>query len=157
MTVEIRPERADHPEAIALIEELDGALGPLYPAASRHGFSVAKLLAQGVDLFVLRDDGVPAACGGILYLDDARDGTRFGEVKRMYVRPAFRGRGHARRILAHLEAHAAERGVNVLRLETGIHQVEAIQLYEGAGYGYVAAFPPYEDDPLSRYLEKRLD
>lgn len=152
--ITIGQERPDTPDATALIEELDGVLGPLYPDESRHGFSVSRLIDQGVDFFVVRVDGRAAACGGVL--DTADGDLRFGEVKRMYVRPAFRGMGLARRVLAHIEEHARARGIGVLRLETGIHQVEAIGLYQSAGYGFVAAFPPYVDDPLSRYLEKRL-
>ena len=47
-------------------------------------------------------------------------------------------------------------GVDVLRLETGIHQAEAIGLYERVGFTRIAAFGPYVDDPLSRYYELRL-
>ncbi|MEI7742772.1 MAG: GNAT family N-acetyltransferase [Chloroflexota bacterium] len=154
MTVCVGPERPDHPDAAALIGELEALLAPEYPDESRHGLSVDQLLAQGVELLVLRDDGVPAACGGLLVVPD--DEPPYGEVKRMYVRPAFRGRGHAKRILAQLEERAAVQGIAVLRLETGIHQREAISLYERMGYRMRGRFGPYREDPLSRYLEKRL-
>lgn len=154
MSVVVAQERADHPDAVALIDELEGVLAPAYPAESRHGLSVEQLLAQGVRFFVLRDDGVPAACGGILVVRD--DTPPYGEVKRMYVRPAFRGRGHAKRILAALEGAAREAGLAIVRLETGIHQVEAIALYEGLGFVQRGPFGPYREDPLSRFLEKEV-
>jgi putative acetyltransferase len=53
-----------------------------------------------------------------------------------------------------LEAHARSRGARVVRLETGIRQPEALALYRRRGYGYVPAFPPYDPDPLSVFMEK---
>ena len=155
MAVVIARERPDAPDARRLILELEGHLEPRYPAASRHGFSVERLIAEGVDFFVLRSDGEAAACGGILFVDD--DGEAYGEVKRMYVRPAFRGSGLGKAILERLESHALERGVTMLRLETGIHQVEAIGLYERMGFRPIGPFGPYVDDTLSIFLERRLD
>ena len=155
MAVTILPERPDHPDAVALILELEEVLAPLYPAASRHGFSVDRLIAQGVDFVVLRSDGNPVGCGGLLFVDK-EDGEPYAEVKRMYVRPCSRGAGHARAILDHLAARAMDRGVSILRLETGIHQVAAIRLYERWGFTRIDAFGPYVDDPLSRYYERRL-
>src|SRR5262249_51812858 len=62
------------------------------------------------------------------------------EVKRMWVAPTVRGTGLGRRLLAELEARAAERGVVTLRLETNQAVREAISLYRSAGYREVAAF-----------------
>jgi ribosomal protein S18 acetylase RimI-like enzyme len=154
MAVVIAEEAPDSADARRLILELEAHLTPRYPAASRHGFSVERLLAEGVDFFVLRSDGEAAACGGVLFVDAAEP---YAEVKRMYVRPAFRGRGYGRRILEHLADHARARGVELLRLETGIHQVEAIGLYERAGFRRIGPFGPYREDPLSLFLERRLD
>ncbi|HKV11973.1 MAG TPA: GNAT family N-acetyltransferase, partial [Thermoanaerobaculia bacterium] len=55
-----------------------------------------------------------------------------------------------------LEDHARAHGVNLLRLETGIHQQEAIRLYEEWGFYRIPPFGPYTDDPVSRCYEKRL-
>ena len=151
MTVAITEERPDTPDASALIEELDLHLGQLYPVESRHGFSVEKLLRDGVAFFVTRDRGHAAGCGGVLLV-----GREYAEIKRMYVRPAFRGRGLARLMLDHLVAHARGRGLTVIRLETGIHQREAIALYERSGFRRIAPFGPYREDPLSRCYETVL-
>lgn len=151
MPASIAQERPDSPDATALIAELDAQLDVLYPSESRHGYSVDKLLAQGVAFFVLREDGVPVACGGVQIY-----GGRYGEVKRMYVRDAYRGRGYAKRVLEHLEEYTLSQGVTLLRLETGIHQVAAISLYEGAGFTSIPPFGEYEEDPLSRFYEKVL-
>jgi ribosomal protein S18 acetylase RimI-like enzyme len=152
--VEIATESPDSPDARLLIEALEAHLASRYPATSRHGFSVERLVAEGVDFFVLRTDGQAAACGGILFVNER--GDWYGEVKRMYVSPEHRGAGFGKRILGHLGGHAIERGVYRLRLETGIHQVEAIGLYEASGFQRIGPFGPYVEDPLCAYFEKAL-
>src|SRR5438445_4916543 len=97
MSAIITPERPDSADAVGLIAELDAHLEPLSPRESRHGYSVAKLIAQEVAFFVLRNNNTPAGCGGIQLF-----GTAYGQLKRMYVRPQFRGLGFGRLLLNHL-------------------------------------------------------
>lgn len=150
MAVIITRERPDTADAIVLITELEAHLAPRYPAASRHGFSVAQLLAEAVPFFLLRDNGTPASCGGIQLV-----GSAYGEIKRMYVRPQFRGLGYGQRMLTHLTDYALAHGVTLLRLETGIHQQAAIALYERMGFRRIPPFGAYQDDPLSLFYEKQ--
>ena len=147
----ITSERPDTVEAQALIQELEGELAPFYPSESRHGYSIERLLAEGVAFFLIREEGVPAGCGGVKLV-----GREYGEIKRMYVRPQFRGLGLARQMLDHLADHAKNQGIRVLRLETGIHQRDAIRLYEGMGFQRIPPFGEYKEDPLSRFYEKHI-
>jgi ribosomal protein S18 acetylase RimI-like enzyme len=151
MAAIITPERPDSADAVVLITELEAHLESLYPAVSRHGYSVEKLLAQAVAFFVLRDNGTPAGCGGIQLF-----GAEYGELKRMYVRPQFRGLGFGKLLLDHLTEYARAQGVGLLRLETGIHQTAAIALYERMGFQRIPPFGPYFEDPLSLCYEKRI-
>jgi len=151
MPTEIVAERPDTPDASQLIAELEAVLNPLYSPESRHGLSVERLLREAVAFFVTRRDGLPAGCGGVQLF-----GTEYGEVKRMYVRSQFRGLGLGRLMLDHLAAYCQQRGVSLLRLETGIYQVEAIGLYERYGFQRVAPFGNYRVDPVSLCYEKRL-
>jgi len=144
-------ERPDTPDATALIAELEAYLEPLYARESRHGYSVKKLIAEGVAFFLIRDDGVSVGCGGIQLM-----GTEYGETKRMYVRPECRGKGFAKLMLDHLAEYARSHEVGTLRLETGIHQHAAIALYEQRGFQRIRPFGEYKDDPLSRFYEKRI-
>jgi GNAT superfamily N-acetyltransferase len=149
--VEIVDARPDSEAAQELIEELEAALSAVYPAESRHGYSVEKLLRQGVAFFVIRYNGEPAGCGGVqLY------GTEYGELKRMYVRPQFRGMGLGKLMIAHIEKYAREQSVRLLRLETGVHQLAAIGLYEQSGFKSIGPFGEYHDDPLSLFYEKAM-
>ncbi len=150
MPFAIRRERPDTGEASRLIAELEAALAPHYPVESRHGYSVEKLLREDVHFFVLRAGPLPAACGGIQFYAD------FGELKRMFVRPQFRGRGFGRAVLVQLEAHARAQGRDVIRLKTGIHQHDAIRLYDRGGFVRIPPFAPYSEDPLSLFFEKTL-
>lgn len=150
--ITIVEEPPDTVDATQLITELESVLAPLYQVESRHGFSVDKLIREGVAFFVTRYDGVPAGCGGIKLF-----GSEYGEVKRMYVRPEFRGHGLGKQMLNHLAAYTTQHGITVLRLETGIHQTEAIGLYEKFGFQRIPPFGDYFDDPVSLCYEKRLD
>jgi len=151
MAAVIKAESPDHPDAVTLIGELQSHLGSLYPIESQHGFSVQKLIDQKVAFFVLRADGRPAGCGGVMIV-----GKEYGELKRMYVRPEFRGGGFGRLLIDHLANHARMQGVTLLRLETGIHQKAAIRMYENAGFRPIAPFGPYFSDPLSQCFERAL-
>lgn len=152
MPATITPEAPDSAAALLLIGELETHLASLYPRESRHGLSVEQLRAENVPFFVLRtDDGTPAGCAGVKLF-----GTEYAEVKRMYVRPQFRGHGFAKALLQHLEAYTREHGVTCLRLETGIYQTEAIGLYERLGFQQIPPFGTYTNDPLSLCYEKRL-
>jgi putative acetyltransferase len=151
MTTTITQERPDTVDAQALIAELEGELAPLYPSESRHGYSVEQLLAEGIAFFLIRENDAPAGCGGVKFF-----GTEYGEIKRMYVRPQFRGLGLAKRMLNHLADYARSYGVGILRLETGIHQHAAIHLYEGTGFQRIPPFGEYKEDPLSRFYEKHI-
>jgi putative acetyltransferase len=147
--VETRPDSAD---AVQLITELDAHLHPhLYPPESRHAFSIDKLVREGVAFFIADYGGKPAGCGGLKLF-----GSEYGEIKRMFVRPAYRGFGLAKAILNRLAEYAQQRQVNVLRLETGIYQTEAIGLYERCGFERRPPFGDYKDDPMSVYYEKVL-
>ncbi len=152
MTTIIVPEKPDTADARMLIDELEQHLAPFYPATSRHGYSVEKLIQQGVAFFVARQDGIPAGCGGAQFF-----GTEYGELKRMFVRSQFRGLGLAKLMLEHLEHYTREHHIHLLRLETGIHQKEAIGLYERMGFQNIPPFGDYVDDPLSKFFEKKIN
>ena len=156
-SVTIRREHPATEAASELIAELDSYLSPLYPQESQHGYSIEKLVRQQVEFFVLYDNGEPAGCGGVQFFDDRQepDGA-YGELKRMYVRDRFRGRGFGKRLLEHLERLSTDRGVTTMRLETGTRQPEAVGLYEKAGYYRIPPFGNYWDDPVSLCYEKRL-
>ena len=133
-----------------LVEELDAYSSALYPPESNHLLDIETLCLPPMRFFSARENGEALAIGGIwLHADCA-------EVKRVYVPPRARGRGLARAIMARLEAEALAEGRAILRLETGIHQPEALGLYRALGYADIGPFADYGPDPLSVFMEKRL-
>ena len=60
-------------------------------------------------------------------------------------------------MLGHLEVTAAGSGAEVIVLETGLRQPEAIALYESSGYEPVPSFGYYKEEPLSRCFGKRVE
>ena len=144
-------ESPAQPEVTRLIAALDAYLQSLYPPASNHLVQVAELRGSAVLFAVVRDEaGIACGCGAVMPLPEG------GEIKRMYVSPLLRGQGAGRGLLQFLEQQAAERGMRLLRLETGIHQPEALRLYERAGYARCPPFGGYQPDAMSVFMEKRL-
>ena len=134
-----------------LIAELDEYLNRLYAAERNYLLDIEALAAPEVAFFIARCDGEIAACGALRRLDGAS-----AEIKRMYVRPRFRGRGIGRAVLLALEAHARAEGIALLVLETGVDQPEALALYERHQFVRRERYGEYQDDPTSLFFEKRL-
>ncbi len=151
-TLTIRRERPDQPDVLTMIETLDAQMTALYPAESNHLLDVAALSDPAVTFLVARAGEEAVGCGAVL-----NDPRGWGELKRMYVRPDRRGRGVGKRVLAELEAVARDSGLRLLRLETGIHNGEALALYRRAGFTERDAFGDYASDPLSVFMEKRVN
>ena len=88
-------------------------------------------------MLVVHDTGRPV---GTLTLSGAPDGrpADWGELERLLVLPAARGRGVARLLLREVEAEARSRGLSTLTLSTGYRQRPAMRLYLSSGYRIVA-------------------
>ena len=97
-----------------------------------------------------REEGV-IGCGAIRVLDQTT-----AELKRMYVRPPFRGQGISRQLIHHLERTARSLGVERMRLETGPEQIEALGLYRAEGYTDIPPYGEYVGSPVSVCMEKSL-
>lgn len=88
-------------------------------------------------------------CGGIKALDE-----QTGEIKRMWVLPDWRGLGLGSKLLAELEARVAARRLSRVVLDTNSTLIEAIALYESAGYREIER---YNDNPYAlHWFEKEL-
>ena len=139
--------------AAHLLALSDAYMASLYPAESNHMESPSALALPNVLFLGAYLDGELAGCGAVKLMHD--DGS-YGEIKRVYVLDAFRGRGVSKQLMHALEAHLVEQQIPLARLETGISQPEALGLYEKLGYQYRAPFGSYLLDPLSVFMEKRL-
>lgn len=150
VTVETRRERADSPVARGLVTAMENEiLARFGPPRMPTTATPAELTPPGGAYVVVYEDGQPVAGGGLKRL-----GPDVCEVKRMYVEPTARSRGHARRLLAALEEAARELGYGRARLDCTLRQTHAIALYRSAGY---RAIPDYNGNPLAGFWgEKAL-
>lgn len=148
------PRAAD---SLALSGEMAVFIEATYPEDAENGIiptTTEELVAQG-RLVVARVDSAPAGTGALMAHGPV-DGLPVLEVKRMFVRPEFRGFGVARGVLAKLEQLARERGAEKLVLMCGPRQPEALRLYETCGYSRRSAYGKHVEHPLSIFFEKHL-
>jgi GNAT superfamily N-acetyltransferase len=145
------PTPADAPAAQSLIRELDADIVARDPGGSVRGLHPGEHRDPRLRFYVLTVGGEPAGCGALRALEPG-----VAELKRMFLRPGYRGRGLSRVVLTLLEQEARRGGVRLLRLETGPHQVEALGLYRSAGYTDVPRYGEYVDSPTSICLQKTL-
>lgn len=159
MDTELRIERLPitHPDAMLLVEAVQEEYVLRYGGRDESPIDLTDFEDPVGRFFVGYADGVPVATGAWRRSTvQALGAAVTAEVKRMYVVPAAQRRGIARRMLAHLEATAAEAGVEALVLETGMRQPEAIELYLSSGYVPIPGFGHYCGSDLSRCFGRRI-
>jgi putative acetyltransferase len=142
--VQIETRDATDPELAALVIAQQREL-------AESGDEVVYPARDDVTYLVAVVDGRVVACGAWQALD-----ADTAELKRMYVRPAYRGRGIARQMIVALEEEAYATGRWVIQLETGIYLPAAIALYRSAGYEPIPAYGEYVGNPYSVCFAKRL-
>ncbi len=146
------------PDAVLLVEQVQEEYVVRYGGRDESPIDPSEFEDPTGMFFVGRLDATPVVSGAWRRRADVSVAgtTRTAEVKRMYVAPAARGLGLARRMLAHLELTARRAGAEAIVLETGERQPEAIGLYASAGYERIDGFGYYRDSPLSRCFGKSL-
>ena len=108
--------------------------------------------ADDITVFVVAyDDDEPVGCGGLRAIDGSH-----GEVKRMFVLPAYRGTGASTAILRALEDEARSLGWTRLVLETGDRQPDAIRFYEREGYTRIPNYGHYAHSAISLCYGREL-
>jgi len=151
--VAIVREKSSHQDFRQLVRLLDAYLGAQYGALQAE-YDQHNVM-DDVDAVVLAyHDRRPVGCGALRPYD-----RKTVEIKRMYVRPAYRGQGIGGQILRELEIWASELGFARAILETALKQPEAIGLYCRHGYQQIENYGPYVeyvDQPNSVCFEKLL-
>jgi putative acetyltransferase len=150
-SIEIRGADIDEVVASGLLRELDDELMSRYPGSPVFGIDGLQAALAQVYFVIARSDADVIGCGAFRPFDSG-----CVEIKRMFVRPAYRGRGVARHILQSLHAEARSRGYAFAILETGMRQPEAIALYESEGYQQMELFGPYVGNALSVCFRRKL-
>lgn len=141
----IQHREITHPDVTALVLAAEDELFTRYPGTTR---SPLDPHARFVVAYVL---GRPVGCGAIV-----ASSPGVGEIRRMYVLPAHRRAGVARRILAALERRATVLGWDSIILETGVNQPEAIALFDSSAYERTEPYGRYVDNPYSVCFVKKI-
>jgi putative acetyltransferase len=137
-----------------LVRALNAYLNPLSPKEFQFQMTVEQMADTATTLFVARDDTGRAVGMGALKIET----PELAEVKRMFTLPDVRGQRVGSAILAAVEALAREKGIAVLKLETGEGPgfEPAQRLYMNSGFTRCGAFLDYPDSGYSAFFEKRL-
>ncbi len=152
--ISVVPVPFDDARAHALWDEQQAELAERYGEPDIH----PTLSPDGAIGSLIAIDGEGEVVGTVLarWSPYHRDAPGTAEVKRLYVAPEHRGNGYARVLMGALERVMARAGVTRIVLETGTLQPEAISVYRGIGYGDIANFGPYKDEPASVCLGKSV-
>ena len=122
-------------------EELDRRFPDGFDPGDSLVTDAPSLRAPDGAFVVAYSDERPVGCGGVMRLSPG-----IGEVKRMWVHPDWRGVGLGARLLRRLEDEAVVQGLHTVRLDTNSVLVEAIAMYERAGYHPIER---YNDNPYA--------
>jgi putative acetyltransferase len=155
MTFVIAAETPLQDDVRAMVRELNAHLNPLSPKEYQFQMTVEQMAEPHTTLFVARDGSGGALGMGALKTHDAS----LAEVKRFWTRPAVRGAGVGRALLARVIELARRKNIARLALETGGTEPFAAtwRFYEAAGFGRCGAFLDYPDTPYSRFYDMHFD
>lgn len=151
----VRIVAADTPaaldEARTLFREYVGFLGEdFYDPEGDFERELAALPDGYLVILLAEVDGATAGTVALRRLDDD-----VCELKRLYCRPAFRGRGLGRALAERLFAEARALGFARVRLDTLDRLPDAVGLYQALGFRPIA---PYNDNRMDgiMHLEAKL-
>ena len=151
--ITIRPENPDCPQALTCLAAYFRLLCDNIPSFTPAHFPLPDPQAetyrppQGQFLIALCDD-VPLGCVSL-----RAHSPGVGEVKRLWVAPAARGHGLARRLMIEIESQARIAGLHTLKLDTNETLPAAIALYHATGWADTAPYSPF---PATHWFVKRL-
>jgi GNAT superfamily N-acetyltransferase len=131
----------------AMEDEIESAYRDREGSIHAISASAAEMSPPDGAFVVVRAGAEAIGCGGLKRLDDETC-----EIKRMYLEPAWRGRGISAPLLGAIEARARRLRYRRARLDTGDRQAAARRLYASAGYREI---PDYNGNPLARLWYER--
>ena len=148
--IHIQRVDSNHADFLHLVKLLDADLA--IRDGEDHTFYAAFNKVDSIKHAIVGyQNGQPASCGAFKHFN-----KESVEIKRMFVKPAYRGKGVAKLVLTQLENWAWELGYKKCVLETGQKQPEAIQLYTGSGYYIIPNYGQYAGVENSVCMEKIL-
>jgi len=103
------------------------------------------------DVVLIYDDEIAVGCASFKFYEEG-----IAEVKRVFVRKEYRGKGISEQLMSCLEKRAKSRGFSKLILETGAPLIEAMGLYNKMGYKVIENYGPYKCMKESICMQKSI-
>ena len=150
--MEIKYTNGEDKDFILLCQLLDDNLDELVGGKKqREGYDQYNKLEHIHDVYVIYDKELPVGCAAFKYYEEG-----VAEVKRVYVRPEYRGQGLSKLLMEQVESKAKEQGYQKLILETGKPLKAAQGLYTKMGYHSIENYGQYRNMPLSVCMSKEM-
>ena len=150
ITTNITRTDSDDPDFRDLEKMLDVEITGRYGELQKW-YNQFNIIESNKTVVVAYAGDLPVGCGCFKVFDEAS-----AEIKRMFVKPTYRGTGIAEKILLELEKWASELGFSVTVLETAIKQPEAIRFYTKLGYKRIENYGQYAGNQNSICMSKKL-
>ena len=141
-----RAMRAQAEEAYAIVAEYYEAVEVM--VREDEAEFRAKYFGPGAGIWLARDGAVV----GCIALRPLKEIAGCGEVKRLYVKPEYRGQGIAERLLEALEAYARESGYEAIYLDSKDDLKAALRFYARHGY---ADCERYNENPQATVFMRK--
>ncbi|MDE6568001.1 MAG: GNAT family N-acetyltransferase [Lachnospiraceae bacterium] len=141
-----------NPDFIELCHGLDCFLNELVGGEkNRAEYIPYNQLDDIHDVFVAYDSNIPVGCASFKKYDNES-----AEIKRVFIKQEYRGKGISIQLMELLEKIAREQGYHYLILESGEPLVAAMALYRKIGYKVIPNYGQYKDMPDSICMKKKL-
>jgi GNAT superfamily N-acetyltransferase len=141
-----------NPDFIKLCRLLDDYLNEIAGGEENRAHYVQYNTLEDIhDVVIAYDDNNPVGCASFKFYKD-----EVAEVKRVFIRKEYRGKGISEQLMSLLEKRAIEKGFGKLVLETGASLVEAMGLYHQIGYLVIENYGQYKGLKESICMQKLL-
>lgn len=134
-----------------LVDLLDKNLWEIYPDTMSK-YVKGNIVDHNVFVVLLYHDNQAIGCGCLRPFEN--DSTI--ELKRMFIRKEYRGKGLSKEIVKELLVWSKELMYKTVLLETGIKQPEAIGLYENMGFHRIEPYGEYIGNNESICMKKAI-
>ena len=142
----------ENQDFIELCHDLDDFLNELVGGEkNRAEYIPYNKLDDIHDVIVAYDEDIPVGSAGFKKYDD-----ECAEVKRVFIKREYRGKGISKKLMELLEERARNKGYKYLILESGEPLVAAMSLYRKIGYKVIPNYGQYKDMPDSVCMKKEL-
>lgn len=142
----------DNPDFIELCHGLDDFLNELVGGEeNRAEYLPYNRLDDIHNVIIAYDDTIPVGSASFKKYDN-----ECAEVKRVFVKREYRGKGISNKLMELLEKAARKQGYRYLVLESGEPLVAAMALYKKIGYQTIPNYGQYKDMPDSICMKKKL-